>query len=99
MRDQGRPWIRQEMECFLAKIKALNANVASYSLVSRDPMPAGVTPEEREEKLEAEGAARDIHAHFAIIHHFCEINPGPLKIGTKWVGSPQDRKFDAHKKS
>ena len=85
------------MEGFLAKIKRLNsywlnANDASYSLVSRDPMPPGVTPDKREEILGAEGAARDIHAHFAIIDHFCEISPGPLKIGTKWVGSPQERK-------
>ena len=92
MRDERRPWIRQEMEGFLAKIKTLNSTYgASYSLVSRDPMPPGATPEKREEILGAEGAARDIHAHFAIIDHFCGISPGPLKIGTKWVGSPQER--------
>ena len=80
-RDQWRPWIREEMEGFLEKIKGLGAKGTNYSLIPRFPLDL-VSAEKKEEILVAEGAARDINAHFAIIDHFCRVS-APRKVTNK----------------
>ena len=37
-RDQWRPWIREEMEGFLEKIKELGARGTNYNLIPRGPI-------------------------------------------------------------
>ena len=81
VRDQWRPWIREEMEGFLDKIKKLGAKGTNYDLIPRFPLDL-VSEEKKEEILVAEGAARDINAHFAIIDHFCRVS-APRKVTNK----------------